>query len=212
MRPPSRLYAIADADVAARRGWTLAALATEFLEAGVRFLQLRAKAMSSSGFLATCERVVEAAGPLGALVIVNDRADIARLAGAGGVHVGQDDLSVAAVRRVVGPPAVVGLSTHSLGQIARALEQPIDYLAVGPVFGTGTKETGYEPVGLALVTAAAEQAGAIPVVAIGGITLERAPEVIAAGAAAVSVISDLLAEDTPSARVRTFLRALGERE
>jgi thiamine-phosphate pyrophosphorylase len=143
-------------------------------------------------------------------VLVNDRADIARLAGAGGVHVGQGDLAPAALRELLGSDAIVGLSTHTPEEIARAVREPISYLAIGPVFGTNTKATGYEAVGVERVreaVAAAETAG-LPVVAIGGITLERAPDIIAAGATSVAVITDLLSTGDPERRVRTFLRLL----
>ena len=93
-------------------------------------------------------------------VIVNDRADIARLSGAAGVHVGQDDLAARQVRAVLGPNAIVGLSTHTAEQVDRALREPVDYVAIGPVFGTGTKATGYKPVGLEAVGEAAVKAAA----------------------------------------------------
>jgi thiamine-phosphate pyrophosphorylase len=126
------------------------------------------------------------------------------------LHVGQDDLPVAAVRRLLGSAAVVGLSTHTPEQIAAAVTQPISYLAIGPVFGTATKDTGYPSVGLDRVRAAATAATAhgLPVVAIGGITLDRAKSVIDAGAASVAVISDLLATGNPEQRVREYLRRL----
>jgi thiamine-phosphate pyrophosphorylase len=154
--------------------------------------------------------MVERARPVGARIIVNDRADIARAASADGVHVGQDDLSPAAARLIVGTSAVIGRSTHSAEQWTQALREPIDYLAIGPVFGTSTKETGYEPVGTERVFAASQAAAAsgVPVVAIGGITLERAPAVLAAGAQAVAIISDLLSGGNPERRVREYLDRL----
>jgi thiamine-phosphate pyrophosphorylase len=150
---------------------------------------------------------VARAAPSGATVIVNDRADIARLSGAAGVHVGQDDLSPAQVRGLVGADAIVGLSTHTTEQLDRALREPIDYVAIGPVFGTGTKATGYEPIGIESVRSAAARCAArsVPLVAIGGITRDRAGQVLAAGAQSVAVISDLLAGGDPAARVREFL-------
>lgn len=159
-----------------------------------------------------CEQVVARARQAGALVVVNDRADIARLSGADGVHLGQDDLAPSAARRILGGAAIVGLSTHSLEQVHAAIAASITYVAVGPVFGTGTKDTGYDTVGTSFVTSAAEslKTGGVdlPVVAIGGITLERAPLVIGAGATAVAVISDLLSTGNPEGRVREYLRAL----
>ncbi len=127
-------------------------------------------------------------------------------AGADGVHVGQTDLPVAEVRGIVGPDAIVGLSTHDRAQVDAALATDASYVAVGPIFSTATKETGYTARGLELVSYAAGRGK--PVVAIGGITLERAPSVVAAGASAVAVISDILAGDDAEARVRAFLAAL----
>jgi thiamine-phosphate pyrophosphorylase len=154
---------------------------------------------------------VELAHARRATVIVNDRADIARLAGADGVHVGQDDLAPADVRRVVGGDAIVGLSTHTPDQMDAALREPIDYVAIGPVFGTTSKATGYDAIGLDAVRSAAAVARRAerPLVAIGGITLERAPAVIEAGAACVAVIHDLIITGDPQGRTRAFLRRLG---
>jgi thiamine-phosphate pyrophosphorylase len=205
------LTAIVDADVTAACGWTVPDAARAFLDGGARFLQVRAKRAPSRAFLEWCDSVVAAAIPYGAAVIVNDRADIARMAGASGVHVGQDDLPVSAVRTVMGASAVVGLSTHTREQIAAAAAEPISYLAVGPIFGSRTKDTGYDAVGLELVQfAEATAQRALPVVAIGGITLERAPQVLAAGAASVAVIADLFATGDPEARTRQFLARLGD--
>ena len=180
------------------------------LQGGARLLQIRAKAVSGRDFLAIAEAVVALAARTGALVIVNDRADIARISGAGGVHLGQEDLTPSRVRPLVGPGAVVGLSTHTADQIEAALAQPIDYLAIGPVFATSTKNTGYGPLGVDRVQQVTKRVGpsGLDVVAIGGITLERARGVIDAGARAVSVISDLLATGDPTERVRAYLQEL----
>jgi len=149
---------------------------------------------------------VALARPRDAVVIVNDRADIAKLAGAEGVHLGQDDLSPLAARAILGPAALIGRSTHSIAQIEAASTEPVDYLAIGPVFGTTTKATGYDAVGLGMVTKAASTGR--PVVAIGGIKLHNAASVIAAGAASVAVISDLLVTGDPKQRTTEFLNAL----
>jgi thiamine-phosphate pyrophosphorylase len=142
-------------------------------------------------------------------VIVNDRVDLARLCGAAGVHGGQDDLPPAEARRQLGPVAIVGFSTHTQAQVDAAYREPVSYVAVGPVFGTATKETGYQPVGLAFVRAArARVPAAIPIVAIGGITLDRAPQAIEAGADQVAVIGDLLATGNPGERTAAYVRAL----
>jgi thiamine-phosphate pyrophosphorylase len=204
----SPLYAVVDDALARRLGIAVPALAAAYLSGGARLLQLRCKDTPSGPFLAWCDEVVEAARRAGATVIVNDRADLARLSGAAGVHVGQEDLPVPAVRRILAPRQVVGLSTHSAAQIERALALDPTYIAVGPVFGTTTKHTGYEPVGLELVRYAARVAAGRPVVAIGGITLDRAAEVLEAGAASVAVIADLLSTGDPEGRVRQWLAAL----
>jgi thiamine-phosphate pyrophosphorylase len=212
LRPlPSRLYAIVDADVSARSGWRVPDLADAYLQAGVRFLQVRAKDVAARDLLAWTEAIASRAGE--AWVIVNDRVDVALVAATRRVHLGQQDLPVPAARELLGPDAVIGLSTHTTGQIEDACALPLDYLAVGPIFGTQTKATGYAPVGTSLLRQARRQtdaAGGRPLVAIGGITLDRVAEVIEAGADAVVVISDLLTDGMPGVRARAFLRALGE--
>ena len=205
--PP--LYAIVDAAVARRHGWTVPDLAAEYLDGGARLLQLRAPGVASGVLEGWCAAVVARASRYGAAVIVNDRTDIARASGAAGVHLGQDDLPVEAAREILGPDGLIGLSTHTVEQLGEAQARPLTYVAVGPVHATRTKATGYGPVGLALVRAAARSA-AVPVVAIGGITLECAPEVLAAGASAVAVIGDLLASGAPAARVRAYVDGLAK--
>jgi len=165
--------------------------------------------MASGPFLELAIRLKELADAAGATLIVNDRADIARLAGAG-LHVGQEDLAPDAARSIVGNAAVLGLSTHTSAQIDAAVLGPVDYVAVGPVFGTNTKDTGYEAVGFEALRHASEQARprGLPVVAIGGITLERAVEVVSAGADALAVITDLIAGGDPEARVRAYRERL----
>src|SRR5262249_3750622 len=130
----------------------------------------------------------------------------ARMAGADGLHVGQDDLDVESARKIVGGNAILGVSTHDRLQIDAALDSSASYVAVGPVFDTRTKETGYDARGLELVAYAAGRGK--PVVGIGGITLERAASVLEAGASAVAVISDLLTSGDIEARARAFVSAL----
>jgi thiamine-phosphate pyrophosphorylase len=205
-----RLYAILDIDLLEQRRLDPLRVLDVWLDAGVRLIQLRAKTMASGAMLALAETMAVRARAAGATFVVNDRADIAKLAGADGVHVGQDDLPPADVRRVLLPaPAIVGLSTHDEAQARDACAQPISYLAIGPVFATTSKAQPDPVVGLAGVRMAAALAAphALPVIAIGGITLERAPSVIAAGASSVAVISDLLADDL-AARARAFVDAL----
>ena len=204
-----RLNAIVDVEFAERAGWRPIDLANAYLAGGARFLQLRAKNLPGDRFLELARAIAVAAHERGALFVINDRADLARLAGADGVHIGQEDLPPAAVRRVVGDTAIVGRSTHTPEQLAAALAEPVSYVALGPVFGTTTKATGYDAVGLARVGAAAAAAGRVPLVAIGGITLDTAPSVIDAGAASVAVIGDLLSTGDPAARVQEYCRRLG---
>jgi thiamine-phosphate pyrophosphorylase len=186
---------------------------------GARWLQIRAKTISGGEFLDVATRIRHIAHASGAILIVNDRADIARLSGADGVHVGQDDLPPAAARAIVGADAVVGFSTHTEAQIDAAIAQPVSYIAVGPVFGTNTKDTGYTAVGLDRVRYAAEVVAHGPsgsstvsgaVVAIGGITLDSAAACVEAGARAVAVITDLLSTGDPESRVRAYLTRLAE--
>ena len=212
MKPlPSLLYVICDAEVCERAGWTLVDFAAACIDGGARLLQVRAKRASSSWLLDCTARIVQRATAAGGVeVIVNDRADIARLSGASGVHVGQDDLSPEGIRNVVGDNFVVGLSTHTSEQVGRALLEPVSHLAIGPIFGTVTKDTGYASLGLARVREAARAAApsGMPVVAIGGMTLDTAAAVIEQGASAVAVIGDLVGPH-PDRRVAAYLQRLG---
>ena len=209
--PPQagRLYAIVDVETCVRAGRAPADVAQAFLAGGARWVQLRAKAIGSGAFLDLASTILQDARAAGATLIINDRADIAALCGAPGLHVGQDDLTPVDARAVIGVEPILGLSTHTRDQWERALDEPISYIAIGPVFGTGTKATGYEAIGLEAVTRAAKAAASkgLPTVAIGGITLDNAAAVINAGAASVAVISDLVTGD-PEARCRLFVRAL----
>ena len=190
----------------------MSALATAYLAGGARFLQIRGRQEPDGPFLRACEDIVSQAHAVGAIVLINDRADIAEAANADGVHVGQDDLPPTVIRGILGGSAIVGLSTHSADQVRVAARLAIDYVAVGPVFGTHTKAGAGGAVGTDLVSSAAailRGAGEPrPIVAIGGITLDRAPDVLKAGAVAVAVISDLLATGDPEQRVRQYLQVL----
>jgi thiamine-phosphate pyrophosphorylase len=202
-----RLYAILDERTAAQNGWEVYDLAQAYLAGGARLLQLRASDVTSGEFLSLCDQMVATGSDVGARVIVNDRADIAVLSGAAGVHLGQSDLPADAVRKHLPTGTLIGLSTHTRRQIADSIEAPIDYVAVGPVYPTSTKDTGYAPVGLELVSYAAELHPRRPIVAIGGMTLENAALVIEAGATTVAVVSDLLRSD-PARAVADYLSVL----
>lgn len=207
-----RLYAVLDVDLITARGGSPERIAREWVDAGVRLLQLRAKSLSGRPFLQLAERLAAVSRDAGATFIVNDRADVAHLSGAAGVHVGQSDLMPADARRVLGDSALVGLSTHSESQLGDALMHPIDYVAIGPVFLTTSKKSPDSVVGLAGVRAAAGAAAprGLPVVAIGGITLDRVASVLEAGATSVAVISALL-DGEPEERAKAFLREVVER-
>jgi thiamine-phosphate pyrophosphorylase len=203
-----RLNAIVDVEAAERCGWRPIDVARAFVAGGARFLQLRAKTMASGALLDLAAAIAEIAHQAEAILIVNDRSDIARLAAADGIHVGQDDLSPCAVRRIVGNEMILGLSTHTVQQLDAGSREPIDYLAIGPVFKTTSKVTGYSERGIEMVREAVRRTRGIPLVAIGGVTIDTAPSVIEAGAASVAVIGDLLSTGDPEARTRAFLDRL----
>lgn len=180
-------------------------MAAAFLAGGARLLQLRLKHVAPRDLLEATRRLLPLARRVGARVIVNDRPDVAAAAGADGVHLGQDDVSVAVARAVLPPGAWVGVSTHDVEQARTAERDGADYIAVGPIFSTTTKADALPPRGLALV-AAVRATVRCSIVAIGGITPERSPEVLAAGADAVAVIGALVRTDDPAAAVRLFLQ------
>ncbi len=199
-----RLYVILDAalDTSSERD-----CAASLAEAGVRLLQYRNKSASARQYLESSRELAETLVPRGVSFFVNDRPDVAFLAGASGVHVGQEDLDVEQVRRVVGRGKLVGVSTHNLEQFDRAAASSADYIAVGPVFGTSSKANPDPVVGLAFlrrVRALTEK----PIVAIGGITLERAAAAIEAGADSVAVISGILSAADPAQRARQYIATL----
>ena len=206
---PSRLYPIVDAEVCAAAGRTPFDVACAFLSAGASWIQLRCKDLAGGAFLDLANQTLEQSRAAGAMLIINDRADIAAIAQADGLHIGQTDLTVSDARLVIGPARILGLSTHTPEQWQAAVREAISYMAIGPVFGTGTKDTGYTAIGLDVVARASSAAAAngLPAAGIGGITLDNAVSVIDAGAASVAVISDLLKGD-PEARCRAFLRIL----
>ena len=209
MRVPA-LYAIVDQATTADFGWDVPVLARAYLDGGARLLQIRAPQADAGQLLEWCDEILAYAHPLGAQLIVNDRVDIARVAGADGAHVGQTDLDPADVRKILPAPAAIGVSTHTTIQVDDVSAEVASYVAVGPVFATSTKDTGYDAVGLSLVRYAATSQPR-PVVAIGGMTLERAPSVLDAGATAVAVISDLCGHGDPAQRVADYVAVLGSR-
>src|ERR1700692_91716 len=196
-----RLYAIIDPTLLTSSELELAeALAGS----GVELVQYRNKTASSRQFFEISRQLASVLGPRGVRLIVNDRPDIALLAGAGGVHVGQDDLSVEDARAICGQDRWVGVSTHSLEQLAAADRTSADYIAIGPIFPTATKKNPDPVVGTDLLRKA-RQMTKKPLVAIGGITLKRAAEVYRAGADSLAVIRDLICAPNPAVRAREFL-------
>jgi thiamine-phosphate pyrophosphorylase len=176
---------------------------------GARIVQVRAKGLSDGSLLALAREAVAAARPRGALLLVNDRPDIALLAEAAGAHLGQEDLSPGDARRVLPAGAILGLSTHGDGQVDAAADEPLDYVAIGPVFATRTKPDAHAVIGLPGVRSARARTRR-PLVAIGGITALNARAVIEAGADGVAVLSAVLADADVEAAVRRLRAAIGD--
>jgi thiamine-phosphate diphosphorylase len=204
MRLPSRFYAMVDT----AGGHDAVGLARILLAAGARIMQLRLKNAGSRDFLAAARTIAALCRERGALLIVNDRADIAKLAGADGVHVGQEDLPVADARAIVGAGAIVGVSTHSIEQARAAQAGGADYIGFGAIYSGGLKNV-QNAQGLERLRSV-RAAVSLPIVAIGGITETTMPEVLTAGADAAAIITDVVhAPDIP-AKVRALL-AIGPR-
>ena len=199
------LYAILDADQA---GGPDTSLARILAGAGVQLIQIRDKKASTRKLFNASKRLVEALGPPGVRVIVNDRPDIAAMIGAGGVHMGQEDLPVEAARKICGGSCWVGVSTHNLEQLREANLTSADYIAMGPIFPTATKDNPDPVVGLKLLHAA-RQLTQKPLVAIGGITIESAEATFRAGADSVALVRDLISAGDPARRVREYLSVAG---
>lgn len=183
-----RVYPITDTRIS---GLSHAAQVALFAEGGATLVQLRDKHMPALQFYEAAKAALEVARERGMQLIVNDRVDIALAVGADGVHLGQDDLPPEAARRLLGDDAIIGYSTHSISQILEAAKLPVDYLAIGPIFPTSTKENPDPVVGLEGLRLVREAIGARPLVAIGGITQANAEAVIEAGADSAAMIRGL---------------------
>ncbi len=200
MKTLPRLYPILDTGALERRGLALVETAAAMIEGGARILQIRHKMLWSGRVFDDAREVAALCRQAGATLIVNDRADIAKLLGAG-LHVGQDDLAPTDARALLGDEAVIGYSTHNAAQLRDAAAEPVDYIALGPIFGTTSKQNPDPAVGideLRRCRALVEK----PLVGIGGITRENARAVFDAGADAVAVIADLLPTGAAAADVR----------
>lgn len=201
MQFPSHFYAMVDT----AGGHEPVALAKILLDAGVKILQLRLKDAGSKDFLAAARAIAGLCRDHRAMLIVNDRADIAKLSDAAGVHVGQEDLPLEAARQIVSAGRIVGVSTHTIEQARAAERDGADYIGFGAIYTGGLKNVrnaqGIER--LRDVRAAVK----LPIVAIGGITQATMPDVLAAGANAAAIITDVVRAPDISAKVRAILTA-----
>jgi len=195
-----RFYPILDPEIATRHGVDPVAAAEQILEGGAKILQFRHKGFFSREVFAQLERVAGLCRDAGALFVVNDRADLAAITGAA-LHLGQDDLTPSSARKVVGTATLIGFSTHNERQLLAAAAEPANYLALGPIFGTASKQNPDPIVGideLRRLRPLTDRA----LVAIGGITRSNAQAVLAAGADSVAIIGDLFS-DNGSVRAHT---------
>jgi thiamine-phosphate pyrophosphorylase len=204
------LYAILDT-AALLPGVTQDSAVDVLLQSGVRVIQYRHKGPFRRMHFEDCVSVARKVREAGGIFIVNDRADVAGLCGAAGVHLGQDDLPPEAARSFLGESHLIGYSTHCIEQVRRAALLPVDYIAIGPVFLTHTKENPDPVVGLGTVSAVRALTNK-PLVAIGGITMGNAPSVLAAGADGVAVVRDLLVVPDLGQRASAFLAVLKKQE
>jgi len=181
-------------------------LARSMLAAGVRFLQLRVKDVPTRGFIELATAIQKLAAEAGASLIINDRADIAKLVQAAGVHLGQEDLPAAQARAILGPDAIIGFSTHNAEQAEAAVRQGVvDYIGFGPIFPTSSKLRPDPVQGLVGVREVRRRV-ALPIVAIGGITTATLPDVLAAGADAAAMISEIVRAPDVGEAVARLLR------
>ena len=183
-----RVYPITDTQIS---GLSHAEQVALFAESGATLVQLREKRAPALQFYEAAKAALAVAAERGVQLLINDRVDIALAVGAAGVHLGQDDLAPDVARRLLGNDAVIGYSTHSVAQAIEAAILPIDYLAIGPIFGTSTKENADPVVGLEGLRAVRSAIGNLPLVAIGGITRENTAAVVEAGADSAAMISGL---------------------
>jgi len=199
MRLP-RVYPILDTESLARRAIALETAAAAFLDGGAGILQIRHKGHWSRAFFESAQTVARLCREAGATLVVNDRADFALLLGAG-LHVGQDDLTPRDARRLMGPDAEIGYSSHSLAQLCAAGGEPVDYVGLGPVFATASKLNPDPVTGVEEVRRCRSLLEK-PLVAIGGITQENALDVWRAGADSVAIIAGLLPDQATAHSLR----------
>jgi thiamine-phosphate pyrophosphorylase len=198
--PP--VYPITDKRISGRP--THLAILKELVRGGATLVQIRDKETEVRELLTDLRRCVEFSAKHGVSLMVNDRCDLALCSGADGIHLGQDDLPPAAARRILGPGSLIGYSTHTLGQARKSKGLPIDYLAFGPIYTTATKQDAASVVGLSKLRKVCA-GSSLPVVAIGGIDLNRLREVLDAGAHSAAVISALMSARNIALRMEEFL-------
>lgn len=197
----SALYPILDPEQA--KGRSPAAVLRDLLEGGAAVVQLRAKSLAPVEFLTLAQEARALTLAAGGLLIVNDRADVALACGADGIHLGQEDLPLAAARKIMGEK-IIGISTHDVEQARAAEHGGADYIGFGPMFGTTTKNTGYNARGTEMLREI-RAAVKLPIVAIGGISEKNVAQVWQAGADSAAIISDLIGADDVAAKTRRIL-------
>jgi len=185
------IYPITDTEIS---GLSHTEQTKRLIEGGAKLIQFREKRARAGEWFDDASDAVRICREAGVLSIINDRVDIAIAVNADGMHLGQDDLPVAAARRLLGPKKIIGLSTHTPEQLRAALLEPIDYVAMGPIFDTSTKSRPDPTVGLEKLSEAVEMAGNVPLVAIGGITEDAVAAVLGAGASSAAMIGAILAD------------------
>jgi thiamine-phosphate pyrophosphorylase len=197
-----KIYPITDVRLT---GLSHAVQVEKLVEGGAEIVQLREKYAAPKDFYADAKKALEFAREINVKIIINDRVDIALALEADGVHLGQDDLPPEQARKILGAKAIIGFSTHSVAQVVEAVKLPVDYIAIGPVFSTNTKENPDETVGIETIKGVREAVGDFPLVAIGGLTSENFRDVLNAGADSAAIISDLLSDRGKIAeRMRLF--------
>ena len=199
-----KIYPITDRYIS---GLSHAEQVKRLIDGGAKLIQLREKRLSPKQFYREAVEAIEIARIAGAKIIINDRVDIALVTKADGVHLGQDDLPPEQARNVLGPEAIIGFSTHNVGQAVQAANKPVDYIAAGPVFATLTKDKPDPTIGLAELRVISEAFRDLPLVAIGGITAENAQSTLDAGADSVAVVSYLI---TDPEQISLRMKELGQ--
>ena len=199
----THVYPLTDIHIS---GFSHAQQVEELSSCGARIIQLREKELSAREFYNEAAAAISVARQQGVRIIINDRVDIAHALKADGVHLGQDDLPPAAARQILGTAAIIGVSTHTLEQIKLASEMPVDYVALGPIFPTTTKQSANPSLGVGALREAVKLLGNTPLVAIGGITDLNGGESLDCGAAALAIITDCWKpqDNSPERRRRLF--------